>query len=452
MNPELRQTLHTISRNLESANETAQENIYTFSQHYVDPCLASAKSSIQACVAPCFPSRDDRLRRRRARSRGRAELSFDFYDDWEDEEESNDGFMGWGNDELDRLLAGNRQSEGKDQPRRQRAMSYGTRTRRKSTHLPQDSDTDPTVIPSSSYLGFLERLPWRLGHKGLRYKPSAADLQEHTVTGWRRDAESEPLIEDSDESSAERFRARHTRHRSGTATSRSTTNSLSSRGDLIPSDEEEDAVPLDDEFAMALERRTTGLGSDDRSSGKTGSGRRSRPSQISTRAASIRSGKSLPRSAKSSARKDSSKSNRDVAMEPGMPSIIDLKLEEEQIRQEEEQEIERQREAAQKLAVDKGLESKGDLGNDVSKNGLFVKVMGLTFLDNQSPSTETKDPEVVKEVEVTPIKESIQAAVPDSEEAPQNNSSRPSSRPSSSGRESELPAKDNPSSPANDPP
>lgn len=36
-----------------------------------------------------------------------------------------------------------------------------------------------------------------------------------------------------------------------------TLDSLSSRGDLFPSDEEDDAIPLDDEFAMVLERRTT---------------------------------------------------------------------------------------------------------------------------------------------------------------------------------------------------
>ena len=286
-------------------------------------------------------------------------MSFDFYDDWEDDEESNNSFGGWGNDELDRLLAGNHQRDGKDQPQRQRTMNYGTRPSRKSTHLPSEPQSDPTVIPSSSYLGFLERLPWKLGGKGLRYKPSAADLQEHLGGGWRRDGEAEPLLEQSDESEVERSRTNHTRQRSGTATSRSTTHSLSSRGDLIPSDEEEDAVPLDDEFSMMLERRTTGAASDDHSSGKSRSGRRPRASQISTRTVSSKSAKSLPRSIKSTSRKSTSNSEMEASAVPQPPSMTDLKFENEQVREEEENDVVRQREAALMLAVSKGLADTG---------------------------------------------------------------------------------------------
>lgn len=265
MNPELRQTLQSISRNLESANEAAQENIYTFTQLYIDPCLSGLRGCLHDFTAPCFPRRQDQLRRKRGRSRGRAELNFDFYDDWDEDEDSANNLMGWGNDELDSLLAGSsRQDRRGGQPRKQPAMSYGSRGRTKRSPAHNDSEEDPTIIPSSSYLGFLERLPFKVGGT-LRYKPSAADLQEHPGRLKGKDSEQEPLLEANEESEGDIILSQG-RQRSGTVASRSTTNSLSSRGDLIPSDEEADAVPLDDEFAVVLERRSTGTTSEDHSS------------------------------------------------------------------------------------------------------------------------------------------------------------------------------------------
>ena len=85
MNPETRARLNTFSRTLESANETAQENIYTFTQLYIDPCLGGLKSCVYDCTAPCLPGREDNLRRKHGRSRGRDEVNFDFYDDWLEE-------------------------------------------------------------------------------------------------------------------------------------------------------------------------------------------------------------------------------------------------------------------------------------------------------------------------------------------------------------------------------
>ncbi|EOD45689.1 hypothetical protein UCRNP2_7568 [Neofusicoccum parvum UCRNP2] len=121
--PRLRRTLDELSHNIETANEAAQEGIYAFSHNYVHPCFASVSHCFEACAAPCFGSREDRLlRRRRGRGRARAEHYFDFYDDWEEEE--NDDPFGWGNSEFDRLLAGQGTST---QPGRQRAMSYGAR-------------------------------------------------------------------------------------------------------------------------------------------------------------------------------------------------------------------------------------------------------------------------------------------------------------------------------------
>ena len=348
MNPELRQTLQSISRNLESANEAAQENIYTFTQLYVDPCLTGFKSCITDFTAPCFPGREEQLRRKRGRSRGRAELNFDFYDDWDDDDDAGQSLLGWRNDDLDRVLAGSQTS----QPKRQRAISYGSRNRRKSGSIPSEVEPDPTIIPSSSYLGFMERLPWKIGQKNLRYKPSAADLQENPGGLRKYEGEADPLIEASDEDNGPETKAKHGRKRSGTSASRSTTNSLSSRGDLIPSDEEDDAVPLDEEFAMMLARRTTNAGSEDQSSGKASS-KRPDVSRASTRTVSSKSTKSR----RSSSKKSVDPIEQAVVEEVAAPSIGDLDKEEEQARLEQEMEVEQKRKAAQKLAADRGLVS-----------------------------------------------------------------------------------------------
>ena len=356
MNPELRQTLQSISRNLEVANEAAQENIYTFTRSYIDPCLSGLKSCLVDCTAPCFLGREEQLRRKRGRSRAREELNFDFYDDWDDVNDPGQSLLGWRNDDLDRVLAGNQASYGK-QPQRQRGMSYGSRNRRTTNLVPSDEEVDPTVIPSSSYLGFLERLPWKIGSKELRYKPSAADLQENPGGVRVRDVESEPLLEASDEGGGQGRQARHGRKRSETSASRSTIHSLSSRGDLIPSDEEDDAVPLDDEFAMMLNRRTTNTGSEDHSSGKTSSRNRPGVSRTSTRTVSSQSTKSGGNSRRSSSRK-SVEAFEPVVTDPiDRPRLNDLKKEEEQARIEEESDVEKRREAAQKLAMTRGLSS-----------------------------------------------------------------------------------------------
>ncbi|KAF2178571.1 hypothetical protein K469DRAFT_695368 [Zopfia rhizophila CBS 207.26] len=358
--PRWNRTIQHLASNIESANESAQENLWTFTHDYVNPCFASITHCLNACTAPCFPSRNDR-HRHRGRSRGRAELSFDFYDDWEDDE--NDGLLGWGNDELDRLLAGSGSYGGVSQPGRQRAMSYGTRNRdprfhtgrRKSAAQPHDRGSDPTIIPSSSYFGFLGRLPFKLGGKVLRYKPSAADLTEHPGQSRRSQEEEHPLIEDSDEDAIRTGeRKRHRRQRSQTSGSGHTTDSLSSRGDIFPSEDEDDAVPLDDEFTVALERRTTGQGLDDTSSGKTRSGsKRPAGSRMSTRTASSRNTQD---SGKRSNDGPNMKHSTSSAIEE-VPTLSDLKQEEEQLRVEEEQEIQRKRQEARQLALKRGLAS-----------------------------------------------------------------------------------------------
>lgn len=353
--PRIRQTINQISSNLESANETAQERIYTFSQNYISPCFASVGNCVNACAAPCRSSREGQLRRRR---RGRAEANFDFYDDW-DNDVANDSLLGWGTDELDRLLAGSGLARGStDQPRRQRQMSYGTRAAgRKSSVLVPDNRDDPTVIPSSSFLGFLERFPWRFGARGLKYRPSAADLQEHPGGAQQRyNHEETPLLESAEETGGfASYQEENGRGRSATDSSRGTTNSLSSRGDLIPSDEEEDAVPLDDEFDLALRRQGTGLDSDDQPGGKPLSVRRSTSGTVSsTTDASL---KELRMKKKRRSRIRSPRVT-DIGVNSSLEtqSMNDLKEEEQQVELKEEQEVARKRLAAQRLASNHGLE------------------------------------------------------------------------------------------------
>ena len=257
--PRFRRRLNEIGASLETANEAAQSNLYVFGQNYVVPCFESFTSCIRTCVDASCPTLNlnatqrDRLRRQRGRSRGRAELSFDFYDDWDEEE--NDALMGWGgNEDLDRLLAGGAGygTVTSQQPGRPRGMSY-PKGRRKSAVQLQDGE-DPTVIPTNtSFLGKL----FGGKAKGLRYTPSAAGLQENPGTRRIKGdlTEGEALLGEAGESRKAR---KHGRVRSNTGTSGHTTESVSSRGDIFPSDEElDDAIPLDDEFAMVLERRTT---------------------------------------------------------------------------------------------------------------------------------------------------------------------------------------------------
>ena len=364
--PRVRQTLNRINSTLESANLTTQASLYSFTQAYIAPCLSSITTCLEASCYPCFGARRDVERRMRNRSRmgrsttrGRPELVFDFYNDEWDEMEDGEGaglLGGWGNDELDRLLAGSgggRGGGGSEQPGRKRTMSYGSRGgRRKSTTGPgKGGEVDPNIVPTSSMFGFLERLPWKIGGRGVKYKPSAADLQEHP--GRKTRDEGEALLEESEGEEAVRG---HQRKRSGTTCSKSTTNSLSSRGDLFPSEDEDDAVPLDDEFTIVLSRKSTNQGSDEAASGRT-KGKRPSTSQMSMKTASS----SETKSTGDKKRRTSAVSDRldSGASEPDLPSMEELRLEEERVRLEEEAEIERKRRSARELALERGLAAEG---------------------------------------------------------------------------------------------
>lgn len=268
-------------------------------------------------------------------------MSFEFYDDWDDDEDAGNSLVGWGNDELDSLLAGSRIVN--KQPGQQRAMSYGSRGRLPA-RISGDAEQDPTIVPSSSYFGFLERLPFKIGARGLRYQPSAADLQENPGGLRIRDVESDPLIEEDEPETILQ------RPRSGTSGSLETQGSQSSRGDLILSDEEEDAVPLDDEFAVALSRRIT---NDERSSGQS-SGRPG-VSRTSTRTVSSKSTRSGNKSRRSSSKKSVEPLSPSVKEDDAPPSMVELNREEDKICIEEELEVEHKRKAAQRAAMEQGL-------------------------------------------------------------------------------------------------
>jgi hypothetical protein len=160
------------------------------------------------------------------------------------------------------------------------------------------------------------------------------------------------LIDDTVEGGADHHRGRPGRNRSATAGSQSTSNSFSSRGDLFPSEDEDDAVPIDDEFAMLLARRNTGTTTDDHSSGQT-QAKRTGGSRASTKTASSKGTRhSLGKSASAGSVPGSAESEAEESQ-----SLSELKHEEEHARKEEEAEIERKRQAAQKLARQRGLSS-----------------------------------------------------------------------------------------------
>lgn len=403
--PRFRQTWNQFSQNAESATETAAAGIWTFQHAYINPCFSSISSGFQQCTGQCFHDREERARRReRGNTRGRAELSFDFYDDWdEDEGFGSAGLGGWGNDELDRLLAGSGShsavNDAVDQaPRRKRGMSYGTRGNRRKNH-----DPDPTVIPSTSALGFLGRLPFKLGGT-LRYKPSAADLQEHPggLRGDYQEDEAEPLMSD-DHSADERARAKgHSRKRSSTTSSGETTDSFRSRGDLFPSDGEDDAVPLSDEFAMALERRMTLT--DDRSSGKTGSSKGKKPANSRRLSRNVSSAQSFKHTRPSMAPKRASSQTLPSVSDASIPDMIeapsmtDLQLEEERIRMEEDEEVERKRQAAIRLAQERGL--KVQESEDISETKAEVP-MREDSVPDASPQQEGEQLEQTRDTKST---------------------------------------------------
>lgn len=353
--PRLRQRWNQISQTTEAVTENAAAGIWSFGHTYINPCVSSISTAFESCTNVCLGDREERARRLRDRhrARGRAEYSFDFYDDWDAElGDGEDGGLlgGWRSEDWDRLLAGTggKRSAGdvQEQPKRKRGMSYGTKGPRKRAN----SQEDPTIIPSTAPLGFLGRLPFKIGGT-LRYKPSAANLQEHP--GASRSglhAEHEPLLGDGGNVEHMNGPSMHNRKRSGTVGSGDTSDSYRSRGDLFPSDEEgdEDAIPLDDEFTISLDHV------DDRSSNKTRSSK-------GKRVADSRMPRSISRTTIDSTRPSLLPSLGSGPMPPESPALLltasleDLRLEEERLEREEHEIVEKKRQAAAELALRRGL-------------------------------------------------------------------------------------------------
>ena len=132
--------------------------------------------------------------------------------------------------------------------------------------------------------------------------------------------------------------SRHGRKRSETVNSKNSGNSLSSRGDIFPSDDEDDAREIDDEFALRLGRRSTGATSDDRSSK-----RRPRESGASTRTTSSKDTRSLKKGERAASASSENIADMDLSADDKVPSMTDLKREEEEVRRTEEREVQQRR-------------------------------------------------------------------------------------------------------------
>jgi hypothetical protein len=113
---------------------------------------------------------------------------------------------------------------------------------------------------------------------------------------------------------------------------------------------------------MVLERRMTSTGGDDRSSGKTRSSKGKRPAGSRTMSRNLSRATQSPQSRPSITEQRASSGasippTSDVGS-PDMvetPSLTDLQQEEERIRLEEDEEVERKRQAAARLAAQRGL-------------------------------------------------------------------------------------------------
>lgn len=392
--PRLRHRWNQFSQNAESATENAAANIWDFQRKYLSPCLTPASFCVEKCIGKCISNRDERTRRR---VRGRAEASFDFYDDWDqDDNLRTQGLLGgWGNDDFGRLLSGNSPHTGRieginQQPRKKKNMIYSKRGRGKS------HDHDPTVIPSTSALGFLGRLPFKFGGT-LRYKPSAADLQDHPgklSSRLKTGDESEPLIASGECDDELYIINKHRGNRRYSTSSLDTSDSFRSRRDLLLSDEEEDAVPLGDEIAIALERRYVNSDTDDSSQ------RRTITTKDKTQSNSKANTIIICPTPLSNSRSRSSllgdyvdSSNLSVEemciVSPAIvsnPSLLDLRHEEDRIAFAEDLELEKRRHAASKLAIERGLQ------NDKSFDQIIIEskpdILFVTSITEQIVSKE----------------------------------------------------------------
>jgi len=355
--PRFRRTLNQISQNFEAANETAQVGIFSITKNYIRPCLSGFGFYLQSCTAPCLPRREERLRRRRARTRAgsRPELNFDFYDRWQDDEQ--EALLSWGNDEFDALLVGNDAPEAGNQPGPQKTMNYGSQGDGKSPRARQTSDGGgSSKRPAQSSFGLFGKLPFKMGGRYPYYRPSGADLRERPKDKGRVGLENEVTTKGL-ESTGLLAPSNHGRQRSVTTSSGHTINSYSSRGDIFLSDDDGDAVPLDDELAPVLDRRMTNHGHEDGSNAKTRDGKRPGNPRTSTQSSRTdrKSRKSGSTKSSSIPRTESSQLNMTE-----VSSLSALKTEERGVEADEEEHVDNQKEVGSNRALEKGLSSKDE--------------------------------------------------------------------------------------------
>jgi hypothetical protein len=272
--PRIRQNIDRISTSLESAADNARTGCFTFTKSYLEPCLSSLIHYCTACLPP--QGKNSGLHHRRAGGRyassRQSEFPFAFYDylDYgsDEDEGGGRGFLAWGTDELDRLLAGSGtvSAGGPSRPgaRRERmyygavgsSVGHGALRRKGTMEAP-----DPTVIPSTSMFGLLSRFGFR--SKGMRYKPSAANLQEHPQRGGAiSEMNGNDCSATGDRNGDLRGNNNYGNNRLGRKRSETRSSSgddsLRSRGDLWPSDDEDDAVVIgDDAFPRSSDSDST---------------------------------------------------------------------------------------------------------------------------------------------------------------------------------------------------
>ena len=125
---------------------------------------------------------------------------------------------------------------------------------------------------------------------------------------------------------------------------------------------------LDDEFAVALERRNTNATtSDDRSSGRQKK-RKGRKTEDGKGLDSLASSQILP--TEDFPEEQAMVEDAEAREEVRVPSIADLKLEEDRVRREEEDTLEQRRQAARKLATDRGLAINAEEEQEASEAGV----------------------------------------------------------------------------------
>ncbi len=351
--------------------ENAAAGIWNLQQRYISPCLASIGQSLDSCTGLCIGDREERARRQRERERrarrGQAEYSFDFYDDWDDDDDALAN--SFGGPRPARQL-GRRPDRGLGQaPRRHGLVEEPPRGRRRRRRRrrrrgrpaeaeARDELRDARPAPDIQRAGGPHHHPQH-GPAGLP-RPAAVQDRRHaevqaqrgkpagppgraSVFGRRARAPAGPrqatrtVATAATTASATATSTLHAlgreAERPGRATHRARTGP---GGDLFPSDGEgdEDAIPIDDEFAMALGRV------DDRSSGKT------RSSKGKRRADSKPMSRSLSRTSVASQLSGSSLKKRTSNLSlptledtEAVPSLADLQQEEERVQREEDGEV-----------------------------------------------------------------------------------------------------------------